>query len=828
MTLPYIITVALFLATCLAFYKVLLRRETFYKVNRYMLIGCLAISFALPLLPIPKQFSLRLPNQETKNEIRRTSPLIGMPVESPKTEMDNTKSEIENSKSENKSAEPLPASNNLSQSAPFKFSFEQLIGWIVWIYWFGVCIFAAGFLLQLGLLLYRSWFEPVIKDGRFRIVELPGNRAPCSFGNTIFINPSLYDWETYNQILLHEKLHIRQKHTIDILIAELVLIFQWFNPFAWIYRSEIENNLEFLTDDELMQRKQVDKIKYQLSLVRVSAPHLPLSLTNNYNQSILKKRIKMMNRKRSSFHTTWKYLFLLPLLAFLACLFNEPTANSQTTTPKKDKNIKVPVNVKVDVNTQNRQELQNKVNVQTAVNVQAEQNIQSVANVQAQQSIQVIANVQAQAAVQSVVNVQNSLNTHTSINTRNQPAFVIDNEGYWFAVIKGDKVNIRFTEEKPDDEDFSKDNFGGTTFKLSDLGNLPKGTEGTFYITREAGKMEMKGKFDGNTGMGTYKFIPDKAYFDYMSKELDEKIDEDDQLAFFFIDIRKGYLQMLKNQGFSKIGKDEIIPMAAMEIDAAYINSIKAAGFKDLDAESFVSMKALKVDGPYIKEIREAGYKDITAEQLVAFKAQGIDKKYINEVKTMKGGKELGDPDDLVGMKAMNIDAAFVNSFKAIGYNNIPHEDLVSFKAVGVTPEYIKGWQALGYKNLDAEDLVGMKSQNVTPEYVKGFTNMGYKNVKPEDLVGFKALGITPEYVKTFEAAGYKDIDFDDLPALKSQGITPEFIKSFEAVGFKNIPLDEIISVKAVGVTPEYIKDMKSKGFNYNSIQKYVTLKSID
>ena len=117
MTLPYIITVALFLATCLAFYKVLLRRETFYKVNRYMLIGCLAISFALPLLPIPKQFSLRLPNQETKNEIRRTSPLIGMPVESPKTEMDNTKSEIENSKSENKSAEPLPASNNLPISS---------------------------------------------------------------------------------------------------------------------------------------------------------------------------------------------------------------------------------------------------------------------------------------------------------------------------------------------------------------------------------------------------------------------------------------------------------------------------------------------------------------------------------------------------------------------------------------------------------------------------------------------------------------------------------------------------------------------------------------
>src|SRR4030095_13776864 len=156
--------------------------------------------------------------------------------------------------------------------------------------------------------------------------------------------------------------------------------------------------------------------------------------TNNYNQSILKQRIKMMNRKKSSFQTTWKYLFLLSLLAFLACLLNEPTANSQTTKPKNEKNIKVPVNVRVDVNTQNQQEVQSKVNLQNAVNVQTEQNIQGIAN------------VQAQAAVQSVINVQNHINTQTSINTRNQAAFAMENEGYWFAVIKGDKVNIRSEE----------------------------------------------------------------------------------------------------------------------------------------------------------------------------------------------------------------------------------------------------------------------------------------------------------------------------------------------------------------------------------------------
>ncbi len=203
-----------------------------------------------------------------------------------------------------------------------------MMNWLFWLYWFGVAIFGASFFFQVIVLLWRAYRNPVIIDGKYRIVEVSGDKAPCSFGNNIFINPEKYEWETYNQILLHEKVHIQQRHTLDIVFAELVLIFQWFNPFAWVYRREIESNLEFLTDDQLMQQK-VDKQSYQLSLVKVSAPHFPLSLTTNYNQSILKKRIAMMNTKRSNLHTAWKYFFLLPVLALLACLLNEPTAFSQ-------------------------------------------------------------------------------------------------------------------------------------------------------------------------------------------------------------------------------------------------------------------------------------------------------------------------------------------------------------------------------------------------------------------------------------------------------------------------------------------------------------------
>jgi len=791
MILPYIINTALILATCLVFYKLLLRRETFYRVNRYMLITCLAISFALPLLQVPQKFSLRKMNQiesgklkvESEKQQASGNQSKGTPSEQPITgtqpatnnQQQATSNQFNGTPSQQPAKSKATEASGAETNSDFltshvsRFTFDKLMTWLFWFYWFGVGVFAISFLFQVVVLLWRAYRNPVIIDGKYRIVEVSGDKAPCSFGNNIFINPEKYDWDTYNQILLHEKIHIEQRHTLDILLAELVLIFQWFNPFAWVYRREMESNLEFLTDDQLMEHHQVEKKSYQLSLMKVSAPHFPLSLTTNYNQSILKKRIAMMNSKRSNLHTAWKYFFLVPVLAFLACLLNEPVAYGQQTDKENIKN-----------------ESQNEKKAEKA----SERGMQT--------------------------------------------------EGYWFAVIKNDKVNIRFSDEKMDDDnDSHHHSYSGETFKLSDLGTLPKGTSGTFTITREAGKMEMTGKFEGNTGMGTYKFTADKAYVDYMNKELKENLDEDDQMAFFFINIKKDFVTMLKSEGYTNLDKDDVIPVAALGIDQAYLRSIKNAGFKDESLEHFVSMKALGIDGKYIEEIRSAGYKNITADQLVAFKAQGIDKKYIESVRQMKGDKgEKGDKgdkggkdddaDDIVSYKAMNITPEYINSFKAVGLTNIPHDQLVSFKAVGVTPEYVKGWYNLGFKDIDPEDFVGMKSQNVTPEFMKSFTDLGYKNVKPEDLVAFKALGITADYVKSFQAAGYKVTDLDNLTGLKAQNITPEYIKSFESAGFKNIDLDEIVAVKAVGVTPEWIKDMRSKGFNYDKLEKYVTLKTLD
>ena len=252
MILPYIINVAVILFACLAFYKILLRRETFYRVNRYMLIVCLVISFGLPLLQVPQQFSMRKPSVVShESSIVNTSTASNSQPQTITTQQPSNVSQqpVNNSQQ--------PAMKDEKQ-AVLKFSFVKLMSWLFWIYWFGVIVFAASFIFQLVLLLWRAYRNPVIIDGRYRIVEVTGDKAPCSFGNNIFINPSKYEWETYNQILLHEKIHIRERHTIDIIIAELLLIFQWFNPFAWIYRRNLEKAIPLLIAE--MERSGVSKV----------------------------------------------------------------------------------------------------------------------------------------------------------------------------------------------------------------------------------------------------------------------------------------------------------------------------------------------------------------------------------------------------------------------------------------------------------------------------------------------------------------------------------------------------------------------------------------
>lgn len=666
--IPYILYTALILSACFIFYKLLLQKETFFYLNRYVLLFCMVLAFALPLVPVPQQLSFR------KN-------IAAEPVEIIKIPTDNASQEVKE-----KSIQPAAV-----QETKQVIDVEVLVQGVIYLYWFGVVVFGLNFLMQAFILLFRSYSGAAIQDGKFRIVEITGDKAPCSFGNNIFINPEKYEWETYNQILLHEKIHIEQKHTIDLLLAEIVLVFQWFNPFAWQWRKALETNLEFLTDDQMLQQDTVEKESYQFSLLKVAAPQFPLSLTTNYNQSLLKKRIIMMNSKKSNVHTTWKYFFLVPLMVLFVCLFNQPAAQSQT----------------LNVIGESKQDK----------------------------------------------SVENGIKT----------------DGNWFAVIKGNAVEINFKSDEHDNSSF--------TFQLSEISSLPRDKQGEFTLTREAGAIQFTGKFEGDRGMGTYKFIGNKDYSTAMSKEGLDVSKDNDLMVFFMINIKVSYVQMLKKNGFNNLDKDQVIPLAALDVNEDYITSIKKA-IPDIDLDNLVPFKSLDINKAFIEEIRNAGYKDVSPSNIIALKSQGIDAKYISDFRTStknknntennENSKEEDSDDDIIAFKSLNIDKAFVDSFKELGYN-----------------------------------------------------------LSNSDLIAFKSLNVTPEYVKSFQNAGYKDIQADNLIAFKSQNITPDVVKEYKSLGFENLDLDEIVGAKATGTTPSYIKSMRAKGHNFKSLDKYIALKAL-
>ena len=675
----YALNVALIIAGCFLFYKLLLQKETYFPLNRFILLGCLLLAFSLPFIPVPEKWSFR--------KATVTDTLIEQKIAPVPSTIVSTQEKAQ------KIAEGVKSQESIFKDISI---FKVLIT----TYWLGVIVFSINFLFQLLLLLYRGYKSPYIQDGRFRIIELQGDQAPCSFANNIYINPEKYDWDTYTQIILHEKIHIQQGHSYDIILAELALIFQWFNPFAWFYRKAMEDNLEFLTDNEILETEHIEKKSYQMSLVKVSAPNFPMSLTTNYNQSILKKRLMMMNMKKSNLNSTWKYLCIFPLLLVLISVLNEPVVYGKTT-------------------------------------------------------------------LKTTENAKNSGD--------------IANKGSWFATIKEQKIKIRFEN---DDDKGSNSN---TDFDLSLFKNLPKDGSGEFSLTRDAGTVIFKGRFEGNKGMGSYQFSPDNNFVKFLEKEGIKTNVEKDLMVYFLVNVKKDFITMLKEQGYDNLTKSDLIPLSALNITESYITSLKKAGLSDLSLKDLIPLKALNVDGSYVSDIKNSGYTAITASKLISLKAQNIDG---SDIKAAKESFKSAPSEQQNSPKTKKIEKATSNNDDDDIFGNI-----IAKKVLNVTPEYIKTWTDLGFKFAD-EAYISMKSLGITTDFYKSFEKAGFKDLNPEAIMGFKALGLTAE-----EALEYKKLNF------------------------KNLEMDDILGAKATGVTPAFIIAMRKKGHNFASIDKYISMK---
>ena len=249
------------IALCLFYlaYRLGLRRLTFYTLNRYFLLSGIVFSSLFPLVNV-------------NDFVNRHETLAQQAVIY------------------------LPDLQLLQAVEPEPFSIWAFMGWI---FWAGVAVMALRLVLQLIslLFLHRKTRSAHILDRKVRL--MPASMNPFSFFRHIYVNPSLHGPEELKAILQHEAIHVKEWHSADVLMSELNQVFYWFNPGAWLMKTAVKENLEFLTD-RTMLRMGADRKAYQYSLVQVSAAQYAAGIANNFNFSHLKNRIKMMNKRKSS------------------------------------------------------------------------------------------------------------------------------------------------------------------------------------------------------------------------------------------------------------------------------------------------------------------------------------------------------------------------------------------------------------------------------------------------------------------------------------------------------------------------------------------------
>ena len=298
----YILKSSVCLAIFYLFYRLLLARETFHRFNRFSLLGILLLSCLLPLVEVSVK-------QET--EVHQTMLTLEQLL---------------------MMADAVNATEAGARAETATVTWIQVA---LLVYLAGIVFFAFRNVYSLVRLLM------LLKSGKKEDIGsyLPGRKervtlivhncdiAPFSWMGYIVISRKDLE-ENGREILIHELAHIHNRHSWDLLVADVCIFFQWFNPASWLLKQELQNIHEFEADETVI-KEGVDAKQYQLLLIKKAVGTRLYSMANSFNHSKLKKRITMMLKEKSSPWARLKYLYVLPLAAIAITAFARPEVSTE-------------------------------------------------------------------------------------------------------------------------------------------------------------------------------------------------------------------------------------------------------------------------------------------------------------------------------------------------------------------------------------------------------------------------------------------------------------------------------------------------------------------
>ena len=196
---------------------------------------------------------------------------------------------------------------------------DMLLG----IYWVGVAVLSLRLVWQLFSIIRLVVISRKQEVEGITVHLLKGDGSPFSFFRWVFMYPSTLEGRQLHEVMVHECTHVSGLHSLDTLFSELFSIACWFNPFAWLMKQEVRMNLEYLADESVLSDGNARKsYQYHLLGLAYRQPKDSTKIANNFNLLPLKKRIKMMNKRRTSEIGKAKYLLFAPLAGALLMVSN--------------------------------------------------------------------------------------------------------------------------------------------------------------------------------------------------------------------------------------------------------------------------------------------------------------------------------------------------------------------------------------------------------------------------------------------------------------------------------------------------------------------------
>ncbi len=291
--LEYLLKSAACMGILLLFYKVFLEKENMHVFKRFYLLAALMLSFTIPVLIVNEQIVEVSSQSQISTETLQVTQNLGPKTESP------TDSE--------------------------SFNFELLLSVL---YGAGVLIFAIRFFRQLMPIIFRIRRNPRVKEKFNEKVLLGTKMPPHTFFKYIFLNLREYHANSIpKEIVLHEEIHARQRHSYDVFLMELLQVMFWFNPLLYFFKKSIQLNHEFLADNGVLKETS-STLKYQnlmLSYLSQESPynHQSVSMASAMNYSSIKKRFLVMKKRTSNKLKIAKGMLAIPLMVFLLFSFGE-------------------------------------------------------------------------------------------------------------------------------------------------------------------------------------------------------------------------------------------------------------------------------------------------------------------------------------------------------------------------------------------------------------------------------------------------------------------------------------------------------------------------